>query len=82
MERTDSTTRNDADFDIQVTEANRSSSDDPSSGSNSIASVCWRGEQHVRQNQVVDAFRSDSVDIGEKEAQEISFLVGNWICHN
>ena len=35
--RTDSTTRNDADFDIQVTEANMSSADDPSSGSNSVA---------------------------------------------
>ena len=30
--RTDSTTRNDADFDMQVTEANMSSAHDPSSG--------------------------------------------------
>ena len=34
---TASTTRNDADFDIQVTDANMSSSDDPSSGLNSVA---------------------------------------------
>ena len=56
-----STTRNDADFDIQVTDANMSSSDDPSRGLNSVASVCWQGEQHVRRDQVVDAFRSDCV---------------------
>ena len=43
-----STTRNDADFDIQVTDANMSSSDDPSSALNSVASVSWRGEQHDR----------------------------------
>ena len=36
---TASTTRNDADFDIQVADANMSSSDDPSSGLSSIASV-------------------------------------------
>ena len=34
---TASTTRNDADFDIEVTDANMSSSDDPSSGLNSVA---------------------------------------------
>ena len=73
--RTDSTMRNDADFDIQVTKVDMSSSDDPSSGSNSIASMCWRGEQHVRRDQVVDAFRNDRIDIGEKEAQEISSLL-------
>ena len=56
VERTDSTTRNDADFDIQVTEADMSLSEDLSSGLNSVASVCWRGEQHVRRDQVVDAF--------------------------
>ena len=63
---TASTTRNDADFDIQVdltTDENMSLSDDPSSGLNSVASVCRRGEQHDRRDQVVDAFRSDCVDI-------------------
>ena len=44
-EGTASTTRNDADFDIQVADANTSSSDDPSSGFSSIASVCWKGEK-------------------------------------
>ena len=56
VEQTDSTTRNDADFDIQVTEVNMS---DPSSGLNLVSSVCWRGEQHIRRDRVVDAFRSD-----------------------
>ena len=74
-EGTASTTRSDADFDIQVTDANTSSSDDPSSGLSSIASVCWKGEKHVRRDQVVDAFRSDCVDTDEKEAQEISSLL-------
>ena len=74
-EGTASTTMNDADFDIQVAEANTSSSDDPSSRLSSTASVCWKGEKHVRRNQVVDAFRSDCVDIDEKEAQEISSLL-------
>ena len=41
---TASTSRNDADFDIQVADANTSSSDDPSSGLSSIASVYWKGE--------------------------------------
>ena len=72
---TASTTRNDADFDIQVTDANMSSSDDPSSGLNSKASVCWQGEKHVRRDQEVDAFRSDCVDIDEREAQEISAML-------
>ena len=72
---TASTTRNDAYFDIQVTDANMSSSDDPSSGLSSVASVCWRGEQHVRRDQVVDAFRSDGVDMDERDAQEISALL-------
>ena len=86
-EGTASTTRNDADFDIQATDANMSSSDDPSSGLSSIASVCWQGEKHVRRDQVVDAFRSDCVDIDEKEAQEISSLwleIGTvtWDCEN
>ena len=72
---TASTTRIDAAFDIQVTDANMSSSDDPSSGLSSIASVCWQGEKHVRRDQVVDAFRSDCVDIEEREAQEISALL-------
>ena len=40
-EGTASTTRNDADFDIQVADASTSSFDDPSSGLSSIASVCW-----------------------------------------
>ena len=66
---------NDADFDIHLTEANMSSADDPLSGTNSVASMCWRGEQQVRRDQVVDAFWSDRVEIGEKEAQEISFLL-------
>ena len=74
-EGTASKTRNDADFDIQVADANTSSSDDPSSGFSSIASVCWQGEKHVRRDQVVDAFRCDCVDIDEKEAQEISSLL-------
>ena len=74
-EGTASTTRNDADFDIQVADANTSSSDDPSSRLSSIASVCWKGEKHVRRDQVVDAFRSDCVDIDEKEAQDISSLL-------
>ena len=72
---TASTTRNDADFDIQETDANMSSSDDLSSGLNSVSSVCWQGEKHVRRDQVVDAFRSDCVDIDEREAQEISSLL-------
>ena len=75
---TASTTRNDADFDIQVdlrTDENMSSSHDPSSGLNSAASVCRRGEQHDRRDQVVDAFRSDRVDTDEREAQEISALL-------
>ena len=71
-EGTASTTRKDADFDIQVADASTSSLDDPSSGLSSIASVGWKGEKHVRRDQVVDAFRSDCVDIVEKEAQEIS----------
>ena len=44
VEETASTTRNDADFDIQVADANTSSSDVPSSRLSSIASVCWKGE--------------------------------------
>ena len=51
--RTDPTTRNDADCDIQVTEANLSSANDPSSGSSSEASMCWREAQHVRRDQVL-----------------------------
>ena len=73
-EGTTSTTRNDADSDIQVTEVS-TSSDDPLGGSSSIASVCWKREKHVRRDRVVDAFRSDCVDIDEKEAQEISALL-------
>ena len=82
--RTDPTTRNDADFDIQVTEANMPSADDPPSGSNSLASMCWREAQHVRRDQVVDAFRSDFVDIGERErgVRDFISIVGGWICHN
>ena len=71
-EGTASTVRNDEDSDVQVTDANTSSFEDPSSGLSSIASVCWEGEKHIRRDQVVDAFRSDCVDIDEKEAQEIS----------
>ena len=74
-EGTASTVRNDADSDVQVTDANTSSFEDPSSGLSSIASVCWKGEKHVRRDQVVDAFRSDCVDIDEEEAQEISSLL-------
>ena len=70
-----STVRNDADSDVQVTDANTSSFEDPSSGLSSTASVCWKGEKHVRRDQVVDAFRSDCVDIDEEEAQEISSLL-------
>ena len=66
------TVRNNADSDVQVTDANKSPFEDPSSGLSSIASVCWKGEKHSRRDQVVDAFRSDCVDIDEKEAQEIS----------
>ena len=47
-EGTASTTRNDADFDTQVADANMSSSDDPSSGLSSIASVFWKGENMFR----------------------------------
>ena len=50
---TASTTRNYADFDLQVdlrTDENMSLSDDPSKGLNSVASVCWRGEQHDRRD--------------------------------
>ena len=54
---TASTSRNDADFDIQVTDANMSSSDDPSSGLNSVSSVCWQGEKHVRRDQERVQFR-------------------------
>ena len=36
--------------------------------------MCWKGEKHVRRDQVVDAFRSDCVDIDEEEAQENSSL--------
>ena len=64
-EGTASTVRNDADSDVQVTDSNTSSFEDPSSGLSSIASVCWKGEKHVRRDQVVDAFRSDCVDIDE-----------------
>ena len=67
--------RNDADVDVQVTDANTSSFEDPSSGLSSTASVCWKGEKHVRRDLVVDAFRSDCVDIDEKEAHEISSLL-------
>ena len=74
-EGTASTVRNDADSDVQVTDANTSSFEDRSSGLSSIASVCWKGEKHVRRDQVVDAFRSDCVDIDEEEAQEISSLL-------
>ena len=74
-EATASTTRNDADFDIRVADANTSSSDDPSSRLSSIASVCWKGEKHVRRYQAVDAFRSDGVHIFEEEAQEMSSLL-------
>ena len=74
-EGTASTVRNDADSDVQVTDANTSSFEDPSSGLSSIASLCWKGEKHVRRDQVVDAFRSDCVDIDEEEAQEISSLL-------
>ena len=74
-EGTASTVRNDADSDVQVTDANTSPFEDPSSGLSSIASVCWKGEKHSRRDQVVDAFRSDCVDIDEKEAQEISALL-------
>ena len=63
------TVRNDADSDVQVTDANKSPFEDPSSGLSSIASVCWKGEKHSRRDQVVDAFQSDCVDIDEKEAQ-------------
>ena len=66
--------KNDADFDIQVINANMASSDDPSSGLSSMASVCWQGEKHVRRNQAIDAFRSDCVDIEEREAQKSSGL--------
>ena len=37
--------------------------------------MCWQGEKHVRRDQVVDAFRSDCVEIEEREAQEISALL-------
>ena len=74
-EGTASTVRNDADSDVQVTDANASSFEEPSSGLSTIASVCWKGEKHVRRDQVVDAFRSDCVDIDEEEAQEISSLL-------
>ena len=74
-EGTASTVRNDADSDVQVTDANTSSFEDPSSGLSSIASVCWKGEKHIRRDQVVDAFRSDCVDIDDEEAQEISSLL-------
>ena len=74
-EGTASTVRNDADSDVQVTDANTSSFEDPSSGLSSKASVFWKGEKHVRRDQVVDAFRSDCVDIDEREAQEISALL-------
>ena len=74
-EGTASTVRNDADSDVQVADANTSSFEDPSSVLSSIASVCWKGEKHVRRDQVFDAFRSDYVDIDEKEAQEISSLL-------
>ena len=47
VEQTDSTTRNDADFDIQVTEVNMSSSEDPSSGVEfGILSVLARRATH------------------------------------
>ena len=78
-EGTTSTTRNDADFDVQVTDANMSSSDDPSSGLSSTASVCWQGEKHVRRDQVVDAFRSDCVDI-ERGARDFISVAGNRYC--
>ena len=73
-EGTTSTTRNDADSDIQVTEVS-TSSDDSLGGSSSIASVCLKREKHVRRDRMFDAFRSDCVDIDEKEAQEISALL-------
>ena len=68
--RTDPTTRNDADCDIQVTEENLPSAYDQSSGSNSVASMCWREGQYTRRDQVVDAFRSDCMNIGERERRE------------
>ena len=37
--------------------------------------------KHVRRDQVVDAFRSDCVDIDEKGARDFISIVGNWICH-
>ena len=69
-----STVRNDADSDVQVIDANTSSFEDPSSGLSSIASVCWKGEKHIRRDQVVDAFRSDCV------AGDFSIVAGNWDC--
>ena len=50
-EGTASTVRNDADSDVQVTDANASSFEEPSSGLSTIASVCWKGEKHVRRDQ-------------------------------
>ena len=61
--------------DVQVTDANTSSFEDPSRGLSSTASVCWKGGKHIRRDQVVDAFRSDCVDIDEKEALQISALL-------
>ena len=58
-----------------------SSSDDPSSGLSSIASVSSQVEKHVRRDQVVDAFRSDCVDINERGARDFSAVAGNRDCH-
>ena len=59
-----------------------SSCEGPLSGLNLVSSVCWRGEQHIRRDRVVDAFRSDRVDIDERGARDFVSIVGNWICYD